>query len=97
MGKVIFREDDGTEVVLRTNIADEFDVLFRSDYIATKLWSRDDIRYCLQEKGYDGNDSEIDAVLNTGFCKSLNDCTDEDWDTIYVAIWYARQKGDIQK
>lgn len=68
------------------------DVLFRSDYIATKLWSRDDVAACLQEKGFDGTDDEIDAVISAGYLKYLGDCTDGDWEMIYNAITLALGK-----
>ena len=62
------------------------DILFRDDYIATTLWSEEDIRGRLMEKGYRGTQDEVDAVLNTGYLKNLGDCTDGDWQMIDDAI-----------
>ncbi len=64
----------------------EQDIIRRSDYIATTLWTREDIVKRLAEKGYSGTDEEVDAVLNTGYLKNLGDCTDSDWWMIDDAI-----------
>ena len=63
-----------------------YDVLLRSDYIATTLWSRHDIALRLEELGYQGTEKEVDAVLETGYLKNLGDCTDGDWQMIDDAI-----------
>lgn len=71
------------------------DLFRKSDFIATKLWSREDVAACLEEKGYEGTEEETDEVINTGFLKHLHDCTDEDWETIYQAIDEAKRLGHI--
>ena len=65
------------------------DIIDRNDYIATKLWCRDDVKEILIEKGYAGTENEIDEVINTGRLETLGDCTDEDWEIIDSAIWEA--------
>lgn len=62
------------------------DLLNRSDFIATTLWTEEDIRNRLIENGYEGSDEEVSAVLNTGLLKNLGDCTDGDWQMIDDAI-----------
>ena len=43
MAKVIYVGDDGKQKVLRDGNIEEWDVMFRPDYFATKLWQVDDI------------------------------------------------------
>jgi len=85
MGTFIYRKTDGTEIVLKENVSENEEFLFGSDYIARKLWSREDIRMCLQNEGFTGTDEQVSDVLKYGV-DSLNDCTDEDWETIIMAI-----------
>lgn len=73
----------------------DFDEICRSDYIATKLWSREDVESTLIEEGYEGTKQEIDEVINTGYLKALGDCTDSDWDIIKYAIRDAAARGNI--
>lgn len=67
-------------------------IIFKDDYIATKLWCREDVEQELIENGYKGTDEEIDAVIRTGFLKVLGDCTDSDWYTIDYAIEFVANK-----
>ena len=62
------------------------DLLNRDDYIATKLWSKEDIEAALEEKGYPVTEDNVNAVINSGMLKTLGDCTDGDWEIIYQAI-----------
>lgn len=68
--------------------ADEqfLDLLNRDDYIATVLWSKEDIEAALEEKGYPVTKGNVNAVINSGMLKALGDCTDGDWEIIYQAI-----------
>lgn len=69
------------------------ELLNRDDYIATKLWERQDIANTLNERGYLGTDAEVDSVLNTGMLEALNDCTDTDWEIINQACSEAGFEG----
>lgn len=95
MGMVIFINDNGVETIVRKNVKNESDILFRSDYIATVLWSREDVEDALLENGFKGTAEEIDAVINTGYLRALEDCTDGDWYVIDDAIREAERRGEI--
>lgn len=62
------------------------DLLNRDDYIAMKIWSRNDIASCLEEKGYPVTEENIDRVIDSGELKGLDFCSDGDWEIIYQAI-----------
>lgn len=65
------------------------DLINRQDYIAMKLWSKDDIISQIKEMDFAPNAENVNAVLNSGKLKYLNDCTDEDWEIIKNAIFNA--------
>lgn len=67
----------------------------RSQYVAAKIWTREDIASMLQQNHFEGTDAEIDEVINTGILENLEDCTDEDWQTIEDAIRQAQLDGNI--
>lgn len=69
--------------ILRTG-ADEYDILNRHDYIATKLWSEEDVKSCLVDRGYLPINENVALVAND--LGSLGDCTDDEWEVIYGAI-----------
>lgn len=95
--KLILEKDDGT-IVGTKEVPDNtiiWDILLRSDYIATKLWSEEDIADCLEEQGHPPTQENINAVLNTGYTKALNDCSDGDWMIIANAIYEAEKRGDL--
>lgn len=69
--------------ILRTG-ADEYDILNRHDYIATKLWSEEDVKSCLVDRGYLPTDENVALVAND--LGDLGDCTDDEWEVIYGAI-----------
>lgn len=72
------------------------DVLLRDDYIAMKLWCRDDIRTRLQERQFLGTPEQVNEVIDTGYLKYLGDSTDGDWQMIDDAIdCWARREGII--
>lgn len=85
-------EENGVEPV-SVIVTPAFDI--SETKVAYKVWSRDDIKGVLQEKNCKGDNNEIDAVINTGWLDALNDCTDEDWQTIANAIEYAISIGNI--
>lgn len=66
--------------------------------VSAKVWTRDDVRECLADRGYDTSDDNVDAVLCTGdLDDALGDCTDGDWQIIYDAIDDAARSGDFEK
>lgn len=99
MMRLILEKDDGSivgtkEVPNGTIISD---ILLRRDYIATKLWSEEDIAGCLEEQDYPPTQENIDAVLNTGYIKALDECSDGDWMIITDAIYEAERRGDLTR
>ena len=91
MAKLMLIRDDGSEKFLKDVPDNVFagEIVVLSEYLAWKLWSREDIFWRLHEFGYEGTDDEIDAVINTGELKYLKDCNDNDWYLIDDAIQQA--------
>jgi hypothetical protein len=67
-------------------------IIDRNSYIATKLWSREDVLSVLTERGFEGTEEQIDAVVNTGILDGLNECTDQDWEVIGYAVHEALER-----
>lgn len=61
-------------------------LLESSGYFAFKLWTDEDIKSMLENDGYALSDNNVSLVLNTGYLRSLSECTDSDWDMIRYAI-----------
>lgn len=59
----------------------------KQDYIAMKLWSKEDIISQITKNGFKPTDENVNTVLNSHELKYLNDCTDEDWEIIKNAIF----------
>ena len=80
MAKVIFVNDNGTEEILREGNINKYNILFRDDYFATKLWHRDDIAMRIEEMYFrEATEDEIDKCINAGGkWWGLEDCSD-DW------------------
>lgn len=57
-----------------------------NNYIAMKIWTREDIESVLRDMGYPDTEENVDAVVNSGDLNALNDCTDDDWEIIEQAI-----------
>lgn len=88
MARLILETQNGSRVIRRDlpeNVSNQ-DILYADDYFARKLWNRDDIKDRLEVLGYDSNEKFIDEVINSGKLKSLNDCTDSEWNCIDNAI-----------
>lgn len=68
-----------------------------NDYIATKLWTREDIAQRLYEMDYPGSDAYIDEVLNHGTFKRLEECSDNEWNIIDEAIREAANHFELPK
>lgn len=79
---------------IRKITEEEFRVYLEEHYIAYKLWSREDVANELLKAGYADSEENIDEVLNAGV-RGLNDCTDDDWQIIQNAIFYAAQNHDL--
>lgn len=73
---------------------EEFRAYLEENYIAYKLWSREDVANELLEAGYADSEENIDEVLNAGV-GGLHDCTDDNWQIIQNAIFYAAQNHDL--
>ncbi len=69
-----------------SQVIEKRDIILRSDYVATKLWSRDDIEAELKIMGYEGNNEQVEDAINRCALEAiLGDCSD-DWDKIYDAL-----------
>lgn len=73
---------------------EEFRAYLDENYIAYKLWSREDVANELLEAGYADSEENIGEVLNAGV-GGLHDCTDDDWQIIQNAIFNAAQDHDL--
>lgn len=56
------------------------------DVVAWKVWTKDDIKECLEEDGFLPSDENVDLVMQA-VRKGLSDCTDDDWSVIHDAIY----------
>lgn len=96
--KIILEKNNGKRVAERevpenTTI---YDIICRNETIAAKIWVREDVANQLEAAGFEPSDQNIDAVINTGYLKKLDDCTDVDWIIIDYAISYAKDCGNIK-
>ena len=82
------------EKQIRKITEEEFRAYLDENYIAYKLWSREDVANELLEAGYADSEENIDEVLNAGV-GGLHDCTDDDWQIIQNAIFDAAQNHDL--
>lgn len=62
------------------------DILDKREYIAEILWTEDDLRDCLLEKGFADSPENVKVFKESGDLKSLGDCADQNWAVIYGAI-----------
>lgn len=69
----------------------DYNLLDRNDYVADKLWYKEDIATKLRELGYKGTKKEIEAVLRKQrTLDKLGDATEEDW---YLIEYACREAG----
>lgn len=61
-------------------------IINRDDYIATKMWTEEDVKQSLIEKGFAGTEDQVADVINTGCLRALVDCNDDDWAILDNAI-----------
>ena len=88
MARLILENENGSRVIRRDLPEDVLnsDILYAGDYIAMKSWKREDIEERLPDLGYSVDQEIIDNLINSGRLKSLNDCSDEEWNYIDNAI-----------
>lgn len=55
------------------------------NYVAYKLWTKEDIAAVLKEEGYEASEKNIADIINSGLLENLYDCTDSEWDIISQA------------
>ena len=56
------------------------------DIVAWKVWTKDDIKKCLEEDGFLPSDENVDLVMQA-VREGLSDCNDDDWSVIHDAIY----------
>ena len=56
------------------------------DIVAWTVWTKDDIKECLEEDGFLPSDENVDLVMQA-VRKGLSDCNDDDWSVIHDAIY----------
>lgn len=56
------------------------------DIVAWKVWTKEDIKECLEEDGFLPSDENVDLVMQA-VRKELSDCNDDDWSVIHDAIY----------
>ena len=56
------------------------------DIVAWKVWTKDDIKECLEEDGFLPSDENVDLVMQA-VREGLSDCNYDDWSVIHDAIY----------
>lgn len=96
MAKVIYVGDDGKQEVLREGNIGKWDVMFRPDYFAMKIWCDEDIEMRMEETGYTVTPEKVNAVIDAGKpWWGLSDCSD-DWYAIDDVITFALGEPDTE-
>ena len=100
MAKVIYVDDNNNQTVLKEGDINKWDILFRTDYFATKLWCDEDIEMRMTETGYTITPERVKAVLDAGGDAGgtwwgLEDCSD-DWYAIDDVIHEALGEPDTE-
>lgn len=73
------------EMDCKDNVAAS-DIIVRSDYVATVLWSREDLKEVLKKEGYFPSEENVDTLISSGNLKNLGSLNDSDWNYIEYAI-----------
>lgn len=84
----IIKKMSELEFILRFNKCEKIepaDIINLNDYVAWKLWSRDDIEKAIKAEGYEATEKNINVVCNHSVLDQLGDCTDEEWDILRCA------------
>lgn len=82
--KVLYLEDSEKNsallkklVILLEKKANPSDIIDRSEYVAVKVWLKEDIEQKLKEMGFAPSPKNVKKVSN--LCGMLSVCTDGDW------------------
>lgn len=80
-------------------IFDGFNLIDRKEYVACKLWCREDIADELRRRGFKGTDEQVKEVLNKKrILDCLEDADENDWYLIGLACEKAGYKeGKLKK
>ena len=103
MARLIYEHDDGTQVVIRGGLPDKKvigfrDALWADDYIAMKLWSKEDLYGVIADvTGREAREEDVTAVLAAGYLNSLCEPTEQDWQVINDAVsqTFRKEQEDI--
>ena len=91
MAKIIFVDDEGKQKVLREGKFNEYDVILQSDYIATHLWTKEDVANVLRDNDLPNTAKNVQAVVDTGLLKYLEECTEDEWEVIRNAVMASKE------
>lgn len=80
-------------------VFDDLNLLDRDDYVAAKLWCKEDIADELRRRGFKGTDEQVKEVLNKKrILDCLEDADENDWYLIGLACEKAGYKeGKLKK
>ncbi len=97
MARLILVDDQGQETLIKEGEISRFDIMLRSDYIATKAWGREDVESVLYEESIPVTTENVDAVVGSGLLKYLEECTDAEWETIRNAVQACREDKTLNE
>lgn len=90
MAKLILIKDNGESLTIRDNLPGNVvksDILYKKDYMAMKLWDRNDVEDRMEELSMFPSKSIVDSVCECiEIEESLEECDDRDWYIIDDAI-----------
>ena len=99
MAKLIIEKKNGERIVVRDDLPEyvsPYSFLYRDDYPAIKVLSKDFIRHALLVEGYEGTEDEVDSVACAGGdWDGFVDYSDGDWYCVGYAIQTAQINGDL--
>lgn len=84
--KMNIREKEKFLAVLEELKMDIAQLTDRTEYVAVKIWTVEDVESCLVEKGYLPSPKNVAAVVDSGLLSGLSDCLDCEWECIESAI-----------
>lgn len=88
--QIVYRDAMGNEKVLMEGEVNPFQIVNLDDYVATKVWTKEDVASCLEEHGLEGTDEQIDKVIKeiheSSGIKTLEEATDAEWSVFNDAI-----------
>lgn len=90
MAKLILIKDNGESLTIKDNLPGNVvksDILYKKDYMAMKLWDRNDVEDRMEELSMFPSKSIVDSVCECiEIEESLEECDDRDWYIIDDAI-----------